>query len=190
MKFGQISSSSLTPPFDRVQTPELAGPPNGIDSSRVVQTTAPFFDLSTQTTRFYVMYHGLDSLEPPPPITKGGLAPWQLRRVKNALSSNVRQNVPLIALAQMCGLSKSHFLREFKQSTGYTPHQWAIFHSVSVAAELLRDTNLSVTQVAVAGGFADVSHLSRWFKRVTGVSPKAWQRNGSKVRQTTASQKI
>jgi AraC family transcriptional regulator len=106
----------------------------------------------------------------------GGLAPWQERRAKEILSSNLAGNVGLRALAQQCGLSVSHFSRAFRHSTGAAPHQWLLRHRVDVAKPLLRDRQLPLSDVALACGFADQSHFTRTFTRFVGVSPGAWRR--------------
>jgi len=109
-------------------------------------------------------------------LARGGLAPWQERRAKEILSSNLAGNVGLKALAQECGLSVSHFSRAFRHSTGAPPHQWLLERRVDVAKPLLRDRQLPLSEVALACGFADQSHFTRIFTRFVGVSPGAWRR--------------
>ncbi len=79
--------------------------------------------------------------------------------------------------AQQCGLSVSHFARAFKETTGLPPHRWLIRRRVEVAEALLRNSRMSLTEVALTCGFADQSHFTRVFSRVVGISPGAWRRN-------------
>jgi AraC family transcriptional regulator len=109
-------------------------------------------------------------------IQEGGLAPWQERRAKEILSSNLDGNVGLKALARECGLSVSHFSRAFRHSTGAAPHRWLLEYRVDAAKPMLRDRELPLSDVALACGFADQSHFTRTFTRVVGVSPGAWRR--------------
>jgi AraC family transcriptional regulator len=109
-------------------------------------------------------------------LVRGGLAPWQERRAKDILSSNLAGNVELKVLAQECGLSVSHFSRAFRHSTGAPPHQWLLEHRIDVAKPLLRDRQLPLSDVALACGFADQSHFTRIFTRFVGLSPGAWRR--------------
>jgi AraC family transcriptional regulator len=109
-------------------------------------------------------------------LARGGLAPWQERRAKEILSSNLAGNIELTALARECGLSVSHFSRAFRRSTGAPPHQWLLERRVAVAKPLLRDRQLPLSDVALACGFADQSHFTRIFSRFVGVSPGAWRR--------------
>ena len=109
-------------------------------------------------------------------LVRGGLAPWQERRAKEILSSNLAGNIGLKALARECGLSVSHFSRAFRHSTGAAPHRWLLEYRVDAAKPLLRDHELPLSAVALACGFADQSHFTRTFTRVVGVSPGAWRR--------------
>src|SRR6202035_1923767 len=118
-------------------------------------------------------YGGMRPLAPPP---RGGLALWQVSRAKEILSANLEGNVPLMEVARQCGLSVSHFSRAFRRTMGVAPHSWLMARRVEVAKEKLRDRRLSLSDVALACGFADQSHLTRVFTGMVGVSPGAWRR--------------
>jgi AraC-like DNA-binding protein/DNA-binding MarR family transcriptional regulator len=107
---------------------------------------------------------------------RGGLAPWQLRRVTHYMTEHVADSVPLEDLAAQTGLSSSQFRRAFKSSTGISPHRWQTQLRILEAQELLREGNVSLADVSLATGFAEQSHFSRVFKDVVGISPGAWQR--------------
>ncbi|WP_275626918.1 AraC family transcriptional regulator [Pseudomonas sp. 273] len=79
-------------------------------------------------------------------------------------------------LAQECALSRSHFTRAFKLSTGLSPHDWLLRRRVEKAKELMRDTSLCLSQIGLDCGFADQSHFSRVFLRLAGMSPANWRR--------------
>ena len=106
----------------------------------------------------------------------GGLAPWQVRRAEEMFCAKLDGSVSLKEVARECGLSVSYFSRAFRRSVGLPPHSWLLQHRIEVAKEKLRDRQLSVSQVALACGFADQSHLTRVFSRMVGVSPAAWRR--------------
>jgi AraC-like DNA-binding protein len=118
-------------------------------------------------------YGGMRAL--PWPV-RGGLAPWQVRRAKEILCANLDGRVPLQEVARECRLSVSHFSRAFRCSMGAAPHNWLLTRRVELAKEKLRDDRLSLSDVALACGFADQSHLTRVFTRMVGVSPGAWRR--------------
>lgn len=118
-------------------------------------------------------YGGMRSLPQP---MRGGLAPWQEKRAKEILTANIDGRIPLKEVARECGLSVSHFSRAFRRTIGAPPHGWLMAHRVEAAKAKLRDRRLSLSQVALACGFADQSHLTRVFTSIVGVSPGAWRR--------------
>lgn len=107
---------------------------------------------------------------------RGGLAPWQERRAKEMLLANLDGGIGLEALAAECRLSRSHFARAFKTSTGASPLRWLAGQRIESAKVLLLNSNLPTNQIASACGFSDASHLSRAFRASTGFSPGAWRR--------------
>jgi transcriptional regulator GlxA family with amidase domain len=68
-------------------------------------------------------------------------------------------------------LSVHHFARAFRQTLGIPPHNYIVQRRVEHAQQLLRNTDLPVSEVAIVAGFTDQSHLARHFRTVTGVSP-------------------
>lgn len=107
---------------------------------------------------------------------RGGLAPWQLRRVIDYLQQNLDDDVSLSQLAALVGLSQSHFSRVFRASTGLPPHQYQLTARVEHAKQLLLRGTLRLDEIAVACGFSEQSHLARVFRARMGVSPGAWRR--------------
>jgi AraC family transcriptional regulator len=113
----------------------------------------------------------------PSTITRGCLAPWQLRRVGEYLHAHLGEDVQLHALADVVKLSRSYFSRAFKASTGHTPHQWLLQARIAKAKQLMLESDSPLAQVAVDVGFADQAHFTRNFGRAVGESPGAWRRN-------------
>jgi AraC-like DNA-binding protein len=107
---------------------------------------------------------------------RGGLAPWQLRRAEALMSQNLSVQVPLERVADECGLSVRHMARAFRQSTGVPPHRWLLDRRVERAKELLPDSKLSLSDVALACGFGDQSHFTRTFTAAVRLSPGLWRR--------------
>ena len=106
----------------------------------------------------------------------GGLAPWQMRRVKALLAANAEASMSVGRLAEECGLSLRHFTRAFRRSTGLPPHRWVLKRRVDMAKQLLRDPARSLLDVALACGFTDQSHFTRTFTAGVGCSPSLWRR--------------
>src|SRR5258706_439426 len=72
--------------------------------------------------------------------------------------------------AGIAGRSPFHFTRVFTRSVGTTPHRYVVHLRLRRAIELVREGRSSLAEIAVRTGFADQSHLSRWAKRVHGVT--------------------
>jgi AraC family transcriptional regulator len=106
----------------------------------------------------------------------GGLAPWQLARATELLREHLDGNLPLAQLAAECSLSRSHFTRAFKASTGLPPHQWLLARRVDRAKDLMRTTDMPLSEIALACGFSEQAHMTRVFSRSVGVTPSAWRR--------------
>jgi AraC-like DNA-binding protein len=108
--------------------------------------------------------------------TRGALAPWQERRAKEMLVANLDGAVGLDELAAECRLSRSHFARAFKTSTGTSPLRWLAAQKIERTKDLLLNTDLPLGRIAELCGFSDASHLSRVFQSATGCPPGAWRR--------------
>jgi transcriptional regulator GlxA family with amidase domain len=106
----------------------------------------------------------------------GGLADWQLDLVVALVRRDLAAGLSVAELASRCGLSRSHFARAFKASTGLPPHRWLIKCRVERSQELLERSNDDIVEIALRCGFADQSHLTRVFHAVMGASPAAWRR--------------
>jgi AraC-like DNA-binding protein len=118
----------------------------------------------------------LAGMAPPAARPRGGLAPWQERRAKEMIDADLAGNITLGELAAACGLSRAHFLRAFRQSTGLTPHRWLLARRIAAAQDLLAASTHSLADVAHIAGFADQSHFTRVFSKLVGTSPAAWRR--------------
>jgi len=108
--------------------------------------------------------------------TMGGLAPKVLLRAIERLRSDSDADVSLAALASEAGLSRFHFCRAFKESTGLSPHAWLRQHRLEQAMNMLRDTDDSVVSVAAALGYASQTAFAAAFRKLTGETPSDWRR--------------
>jgi AraC family transcriptional regulator len=108
--------------------------------------------------------------------TMGGLAPKVLLRAIERLRSDSDADVSLAALASDAGLSRFHFCRAFKESTGLSPHAWLRQHRLEQAMNMLRDTDASIVSVAAALGYASQTAFAAAFRRLTGETPSDWRR--------------
>ena len=106
----------------------------------------------------------------------GGLAPWQMRRVVEAVEQNPGANHTISMLARECSLSSSYFARAFKETTGLAPHQWLTRKRIEHACRLLAQTSMELSEISLICGFADQSHFSRVFARQEKRSPGKWRK--------------
>lgn len=108
--------------------------------------------------------------------SRGGLAPWQVKRACERLEADLGARLSLQQIAAELDLSVSHFSRAFRASTGMPPHKWLLHQRVEAAKQLMTVRDLSLSEIAISAGFANQSHFTRVFSAVAGVSPGAWRR--------------
>ena len=103
------------------------------------------------------------------------LAPWRIKRAQTLMSELMNKGCSIEHVARECAISRSHFSRAFKNSTGLSPHHWLRLQRVRKAEQLLLDGQMSLQQVALECGFYDQSYFTRVFSKVVGLSPRRWQ---------------
>ena len=106
---------------------------------------------------------------------RGGLPPRVLRRIREHIDAHIEQRISVETLAKLANLSVCYFVRAFKQSVGLTPHDYLIRRRVERTMELLSGTDLSLSEIALAAGFADQSHCARRFRQHVGMSPRDYR---------------
>ena len=105
----------------------------------------------------------------------GGLSAQKLRHVTEFIADNYERDLSLTELAQVTGMSTFHFAREFKRTTGTTPHQYLIKFRVERAKALLAESEMPLVEVGFRSGFSHQSHFSRLFRRLTGTTPLSYR---------------
>jgi AraC family transcriptional regulator len=108
---------------------------------------------------------------------RGGLAPWQERKVRNYIEDGLEGPLPVEDLASLVSLSTSYFCRAFKETFGVPPHSYVIKQRVERARALMLTTSESLSQIAAACGLVDQAHLSKCFRQARGTPPGAWRRS-------------
>jgi len=108
--------------------------------------------------------------------TMGGLSPKVLRGAIERLRSDNNADVSLAALASDAGLSRFHFCRAFKESTGLSPHAWLRQCQLEQAVKMLRDTDDSIASIAAALGYSSQTAFAAAFRRMTNETPSNWRR--------------
>jgi AraC family transcriptional regulator len=111
------------------------------------------------------------------PVTRGGLASWQRKRVAAYIEEHAADDIPLATLAELARLSPWHFSRSFKQSFGVPPHKYHASRRIERAKHLLANRELSITAIALDVGFSETSTFTAAFHRLTGQTPSKYRRN-------------
>ncbi|MFF9647272.1 AraC family transcriptional regulator [Kitasatospora aureofaciens] len=114
-------------------------------------------------------------LAPKAPLLKGPLTAKQLDVVTDFMRANLSAPITLDDLAHQLSLSRFHFLRLFKQTTGTTPHQYLTDLRMETAKYWLRTRKDSVARIGQMCGFATAAHFSRAFRKCMGVSPSQYR---------------
>ncbi|MFC4787039.1 helix-turn-helix domain-containing protein [Nocardioides sp. MAHUQ-72] len=110
------------------------------------------------------------------PVRVPGDVLVHLRRARDHADRHYTEPIDLDTLAGVAGLSKYHFLRLFKATYGLTPAAYLSERRVERAQDLLRATNLTVTEVCHAVGFSSLGSFSSRFRGLVGESPSDFQR--------------
>jgi AraC family transcriptional regulator len=120
------------------------------------------------------------------PGVRGGLAPWQKRKVDRYLREHVECTLYVEEIANQVSLSVSHFSRTFKESFGTTPHMHVIRLRLELAQRMMLTTKEPLSHIALACGLADQSHLSKLFRSKLSETPGAWRRRNLSDAQAEA----
>jgi len=107
---------------------------------------------------------------------RGGLAPWQIRRLTVYIVAHLDTTLRTGDLATLVRLSPFHFCRAFRDSMGDSPHGYVMRRRIERAQGLMLSTDASLAQIAADCGLADQAHFSKVFRRFAGESPGAWRR--------------
>jgi AraC family transcriptional regulator len=101
---------------------------------------------------------------------RGTLGKEVLERLSDYVVAHLDEPIEVALLADIAGRSPFHFSRVFTRSVGVTPHRWIVHLRLQQAIELVHKGQSGLAEIAARTGFADQSHLSRWVRRVHGVS--------------------
>ena len=99
----------------------------------------------------------------------------KLDRVLQYINDNLETNLSLQRLADVVQMDVYRFIRAFKQLTGSPPHQYVLRQRVERAKSLLKGSGLSVMEIALRSGFADQSHFTTAFRRITSLRPSEYR---------------
>lgn len=115
--------------------------------------------------------YGIDGAPP-----RRALTPVTVRRVRDYVLAHLADPISLDDLASIAGYSRFHFVRAFREATGYPPYSYVINQRIAHAQLLLTTTDDPVAVIAHACGFATHAQFSKKFRDVIGLSPACFRR--------------
>lgn len=95
----------------------------------------------------------------------------RLLRAKDRMDAASHEQWPIQRLAVISSVSEAYFARQFKQAFGVPPHRYLLTRRIERAKALLRDTDLSITEIALETGWDSLGTFGRTFRDITGESP-------------------
>ena len=99
-----------------------------------------------------------------------------IQNIRAFIDANFDQELSLDELASLAGFSQFHFLRLFKEQTGYTPHDYIQTVRLNHASYLLKNTNQPITEICYLCGYSSPSVFTTAFKNAYGVTPREYRR--------------
>ena len=104
-----------------------------------------------------------------------GLSTYKLKLAKNYINDNLEYPIKLNDIASLLGISQFYFSHLFKKSTGIAPYKYVIQQRVAKAKNLIKDSNLSLIEIAYECGFSSQSQMTQHFRKYIGITPKVYQ---------------
>ena len=112
----------------------------------------------------------------------GRVRDFYIKEALNYIEQNFQNDISVENIASFCGLNRTYFGRIFKETVGKSPQQFLLSYRMAKAAELLKLTELSISDIGNAVGYPNQLHFSRAFKNVYGVSPREWRNKNRVIR--------
>jgi AraC family transcriptional regulator len=108
---------------------------------------------------------------PPAAGERGQLSRWQWSHLRDLIDNELTGDLSLSTLAASVNLSKPHFVRLFRNTTGTSPHRYIVQVRIERARHMIQSSEVPLVEIASDAGFASQSHLSRIFRKTYGVTP-------------------
>jgi AraC-like DNA-binding protein len=118
--------------------------------------------------------------------TRGGLAGWQIVRVRAYIDSNLQHTIHIRDLSAVARRSPAHFSRKFKLAVGESPHAYVVRRRLEKACDLMITSAVSLSEIALSVGLSDQAHLCRLFRQAFGQSPANWRRERGTAREVAS----
>lgn len=103
------------------------------------------------------------------------LREFYLKEALAFIDGNYQRDISIEDIADASGLNRSYFGRIFKEAMGKSPQQFLITYRMNKAAELLKNSRITVAEVSSSVGYNNQLHFSRAFKSIFGISPREYR---------------
>ena len=103
------------------------------------------------------------------------LRDFYIKEALTFIEDNYHRDVSVEEIAAFCGLNRSYFGKVFRETMGESPQTFLLHYRMAKAAQLLKETRLSVGEIAQQVSYDNQLHFSRAFKNVHGVSPREYR---------------
>jgi AraC family transcriptional regulator len=120
----------------------------------------------------------MSPVEAGPRRYKGGLSLRNARKITLYIEENLHRSIKIEELAGICNRSVGGFSINFKSTFGMSPHAYILKQRIEIAKRAILETDNALCDIAVDCGLSDQSHLTRLFKKLVGVPPGIWRRQG------------
>jgi transcriptional regulator GlxA family with amidase domain len=138
--------------------------------------SVPHFDSAQLPPRPWAEIVALPDYPPLERRPRRGLSRRALNRACSFIAENLGERFTLDDLARQAGVSRFHFARLFRVSTGDSPMAYLLKSRIERAKQMLLQDDRPVCEIAAVLGFCDQSHLTRTFRRLTGLTPREFAR--------------
>lgn len=103
------------------------------------------------------------------------LQAWKLRKALDHMEAHLSGPFDLDRLADLCGMSRFHFSRAFRNTVGQSPSRWFILRRIERAKDRLLNSDMQIIEIAASVGYDSPSHFARNFRRETGATPRDYR---------------
>jgi AraC family transcriptional regulator len=104
-----------------------------------------------------------------------GLSKYKLQQIQEYIHAHLDRDIKLTELAALSGVSHYYFCRQFKRSLGISPYQYVLQQRVERAKQLLKFRDVAISEIALECGFANQSHFTKHFRKLTGITPNRFR---------------
>ncbi|MBW4564471.1 MAG: AraC family transcriptional regulator [Mojavia pulchra JT2-VF2] len=134
-----------------------------------------YIESLTTTLCIHLLKHYSASTDITESSQNRGLSRLKLRQAISYIQDNLEKDLTLTEISETVGMSMYHFSRLFKQSMGYTPHQYVMNCRIEKAKKLLTRTEQTIDQICQQVGFQSQSHFTNVFRKLIGTTPKVYR---------------